>query len=131
MDSRAAQGADVAVGRRGEGEEGGKHPTRSKSPSTYPPLLFIVPNFHSLRTRRAVHRALARDPEKRRTALADGHTGGGIRFVRWGERHRFFSLGLYVCWRRPLGKVAIRRGSVLILWGISCRDGGFRVRVYA
>lgn len=82
------------TGERAQGGwgDGGEHPTRSKSPSTYPPLLFIVPNFHSLRTRRAVLRVLARDPEKRRTALADGHTASGICFVRRGERHRFLFL---------------------------------------
>lgn len=49
--------ASVHGGRRGAGGWKGVQ-ARSKSPSTYPPLLFIVPNFHSLRTRRAVLRAV-------------------------------------------------------------------------
>lgn len=59
--------------------------TRSKSPSTYPPLLFIVPNFHSLRTRRCL--AIQKREENR-----DGHTDVGIRFVGGRVNDTDFSL---------------------------------------
>lgn len=64
-------------GAGGEGRRGRWTTTRSKSPSTYPPLLFIVPNFHSLRTRRWL--AIQKREEPRR-----GHTDVGIRFVAKG-----------------------------------------------
>lgn len=46
-----------------EGERARRDP-RSKSPSTYAPLLFIVPNFHSQRT--AIRRFAKREKERKK-----------------------------------------------------------------
>lgn len=71
------RGQPLRANRGPRGAGGGWTTTRSKSPSTYPPLLFIVPNFHSLRTRRWL--AIQKREEPRR-----GHTDVGIRFVAKG-----------------------------------------------
>lgn len=72
---------------------------RSKSPSTYAPLLFIVPNFHSQRTAicrfaNGRKRKNAREKRKEREGRKREKNrfrewSHGIRLLRRGERHGF------------------------------------------
>lgn len=77
---------------------GARRDPRSKSPCTYAPLLFIVPNFHSQRNLLTIcwfvkerEREASRGEDKERTtALASSHTAFGISFFffvsKWTTR---------------------------------------------
>lgn len=78
---------------------GARRDPRSKSPSTYAPLLFIVPNFHSQRNLLTICRFIKErkrergigqvENKERKTAFANGYTAFGIIFffiTKWTTR---------------------------------------------
>lgn len=96
--NREKNGFQSTNGGVNEGGERARRDPRSKSPSTYAPLLFIVPNFHSERTgdspvrQREKERKEYRERErkrKRKTEKPFSRVATVSSFSCRGERHRF------------------------------------------